>query len=85
MATAAIFYDNASLGLGSAFLDEITRSIKSLRRQPQKGKAIRGGLRIQVLRRFPFRIIYAVESEGILIVAVAHQSRRPGFWRDRLD
>ena len=38
-----------------------------------------------VLRRFPYLDIYRIESDRIVIVAVAHTSRRPGYWRDRLN
>ena len=34
-------------------------------------------------RKFPFSLIYSVEGSLIWIIAVAHQSRRPGYWRKR--
>jgi hypothetical protein len=37
-----------------------------------------------VLKRFPYDIVVRELSEEILVVAVAHHSRRPGYWRDRL-
>jgi len=42
------------------------------------------GIRRVLLQRFPFAVVYQVEPELILIVAVAHQRRRPGYWRDRI-
>jgi plasmid stabilization system protein ParE len=36
------------------------------------------------LDRFPYMVIYRAISEDILVVAVAHTSRRPGYWRERL-
>ncbi|MGA2035579.1 MAG: type II toxin-antitoxin system RelE/ParE family toxin [Thermoguttaceae bacterium] len=35
------------------------------------------------LKRFPFRIVYRVANERIVVVALAHASRRPGYWKDR--
>jgi plasmid stabilization system protein ParE len=35
------------------------------------------------LKRFPFRIVYRVLVDRILVVAIAHTSRRPGYWKDR--
>jgi len=32
---------------------------------------------------FPFTIVYAQRDETIVIVAIAHQRRRPGYWRGR--
>ena len=33
---------------------------------------------------FPFSFIYFVEGESVFVVALAHQSRCPGYWRERL-
>jgi hypothetical protein len=41
------------------------------------------GTRRLLLQRFPFSIIYRVESTWVLVVAIAHQRRRPGYWRRR--
>jgi hypothetical protein len=35
------------------------------------------------VRRFPFFVIYRERDEDLQIIAVAHQSRRPGYWRSR--
>jgi toxin ParE1/3/4 len=40
-------------------------------------------LRRRVVPRFPYSIIYVVEPTAVLIVAVAHHSRRPGYWLAR--
>jgi hypothetical protein len=44
----------------------------------------RTDVRPRVLQRFPYSIIYLVERNEIVIVAVAHHKRRPGYWLDRL-
>jgi toxin ParE1/3/4 len=36
-----------------------------------------------VLNRFPFALIYRIERDEVQILAVAHHSRRPGYWRER--
>ena len=38
-----------------------------------------------VLRRFPFSVVYAVVADLVYIVAVAHGSREPGYWRLRIQ
>ena len=42
-------------------------------------------VRERVLARFPFRVLYLSDSAGILVLAVAHHSRQPGYWHDRLS
>lgn len=36
-----------------------------------------------VLRKFPYSIIYSIEPDCVMILAVAHQRREPGYWRER--
>ena len=85
MVEASQFYALRSVGLGVDFLDDVQRVVDILRTQPLLGEDIDGGLRKSVLHRFPFTIIYSPEPKEILIVAVAHQRRRPGYWEDRTD
>lgn len=84
MVGALEFYEAASSGLGRDFLSDVQRSIDLLREQPNLGRAVGRGMRRAILSRFPFSLIYAVEQDAILIVAVAHHKRRPGYWRGRL-
>jgi plasmid stabilization system protein ParE len=39
--------------------------------------------RCYVLRRFPYAIIYRVESEKVIVVAIAHGRRKPYYWQER--
>jgi plasmid stabilization system protein ParE len=39
--------------------------------------------RFYVLRRYPYSVVYRVESGNVLVVAVAHNRRSPSFWKDR--
>lgn len=85
MTEASLFYESASAHLGRDFLDDVDHVINLLRNHPMLGQQLDNDLRRALLRRFPFSLIYAVEANAILIVAVAHQSRRPGYWRDRVS
>ncbi len=49
------------------------------------GAEVDPDLRRFVLNRFPFALIYSVSSDALCILGVAHQSRRPGYWRSRVD
>jgi plasmid stabilization system protein ParE len=35
------------------------------------------------VKRFPFRIVFRVVEGRMIVVAVAHAKRRPGYWRNR--
>jgi toxin ParE1/3/4 len=84
MTEASVFYEAATSGLGAGFLDEVQRVVNILRVHPALGQLVGRGLRRALLHRFPFSLIYSIEVDLILIVAVAHQRRRPDYWRNRI-
>ena len=85
MTEASLFYEAVCSGLGNDLLDDVQRVVDSLCEHPYLGHAIAPDLRRMLLHRFPFSIIYSVEVDAILVTAVAHYSRRPGYWQDRVD
>ena len=80
---AAAFYEARVPGLGSALLDDVEHAVETLRENPRIGVPVRRGFRKTILRRFPFSIIYVERGEELVIVAIAHQRKRPGYWRGR--
>ena len=84
MTEASVFYESATSGLGADFLDEVQRVVNILREHPELGQSVGRGLRRALLHRFPFSLIYSLEVDTVVIVAVAHQRRRPGYWRHRM-
>jgi toxin ParE1/3/4 len=84
MTEAALFYETANAGLGDDFLDDIQHAINTARLNPEHGAKIGIGFRRILVRRFPFSIVYAIEPEQVVVVAVAHQRRRPGYWKGRI-
>ena len=80
---AAEFYDAEDPGLGDAFLDAIERAFKQIQAFPESSPISLGSLRTKVLPAFPLSLIYWIADDAIVILAVAHHRRRPGYWRDR--
>ena len=83
MTEASVFYEAVSPDLGADFLSDVQRAIDVLRAHPGVGQSVGSSFRRILLHRFPFSLIYVVE-DAILIVAVAHQRRRPDYWRERI-
>jgi plasmid stabilization system protein ParE len=50
---------------------------------PERWPEIEPGLRRVLFKGFPFSVLYEVEGDCVTIIAVAHQRRRPGYWRNR--
>ena len=77
-------YESHVPGLGTRFISEIDRCLKLLLQSPGIGAGFGNKLRRFPLNDgFPFSLVYAVHDHTLLVVAVAHQSRKPGFWRHR--
>lgn len=81
---SAQYLDEASSGLGSRFLDEFFRVIERINIFPESGFRISGRVRGARVSVFRYDVIYRVERNRIYILAVAHQSRKPGYWRGRI-
>jgi plasmid stabilization system protein ParE len=80
---AARWYAERSQTAAVAFSDEIDAAESAIARLPEAWPPFDWGTRRYLLRRFPFSVVYRVESDRVLIVAVAHAHRRPGYWRSR--
>ena len=84
MLEAAIYYQSQTAGLGADYLLEVERAVKAIAKSPMIWSVIEGELRRRLIRRFPFGILYRNDPEEIVIVAVAHLRRKPGYWRKRI-
>jgi plasmid stabilization system protein ParE len=81
---ASDYYGRATPGLQEAFLAEVERGCRLLSEFPEVGALVRQGVRKLVLKRFPYSLFYTVREDGVRIVAIGHQHRRPFYWRRRL-
>ena len=79
------WYSAQAPGLGEGFLVEVLRSIQLIQRHPTGWHRLTPDIRRCRLRRFPYSVIYTVEADEVLILAVAHQHRRPSHWQDRIN
>ena len=80
---AVEFYESKAPGLGEEYIEEVEYALELLSSHPQLGVPHLEGTRRVLLGRFPFDLVYLIESDTIVVVAVAHHRRQPGYWRDR--
>ncbi|HEX6370597.1 MAG TPA: type II toxin-antitoxin system RelE/ParE family toxin [Longimicrobium sp.] len=78
-------YDKDSPTRGDRFVDQVDYAFRCIRENPNIGEQIERGERRLLLRRFPYKVIYRILPDIIVVVAVAHQKRRDGYWRQRQD
>jgi plasmid stabilization system protein ParE len=75
--------------LAARFLDEIDAVSSALARAPRSFPRLLGlpidlEVRRAFLRRFPYALVYYEMAGEVRVLAVAHTSRRPGYWLDRV-
>jgi len=80
---AAKFYEAEQQGLGRGLIQEVRRAFRFIAEQPLAAGIERGEVRVRTIARFPYRVYYRANPEEILVIAIGHRRRRPGFWRTR--
>ncbi len=83
--TAAVsWYESQRLGLGAELFDAVVATIASIGQQPEIGMAHpESPTRRALVERFPYQVVYRLTQDQIVIVAIAHLKRRPGYWKHR--
>ena len=80
---AALWYEERQTGLGQDFLDQFEGAMRRILAEPERWGKIRGDNRKLNFRRFPYAIVYSLQSDVLYIKAVMHLHRRPFYWLPR--
>ena len=78
------FYGATDPVLGEQFALEVRRLCRQIAESPLHGAELSLGIRRRLVRRFPYSVLYAVEASEVVILAIAHQNRKPGYWTSRM-
>lgn len=81
---AVAHYEERQAGLGGRFTIEIESSIARILEAPRRWRAMEGEVRRCLAHTFPYGVLYSVESEYVLILAIMHHSRKPDYWHHRV-
>lgn len=77
------WYAERSLLAARAFVQEVTSMVALADNSPHTWPKSIGDARHIVFPHFPFNLVFRIKGETLEIVAVAHQRRRPFYWRSR--
>ena len=78
------WYSRRDLAVGQRLRATIRAKIVDLRTHPLVHTADADSVRQALVRPFPYYVVYRVNGSVVEILAIAHTSRRPGYWRKRL-
>lgn len=78
------YYNGVRSGLGDEFKAEIEAAVNRVVFWPHAWSRASKEARLCAAHRFPYGVVYVVEADRIVIVAVMHLHRRRGYWRNRV-
>lgn len=81
---AVLYYELEFPGLGTRFKEEVRKAALRILNYPTACPFECGEIRKYVMHKFPYKLLFSIESDHIFIMAVAHQHRNPDYWVDRL-
>lgn len=82
---AARFYAECQDGLELRFIASVETAIRSILIDPQRRFVLEEGIRRCLTKVFPYAVLYSIETDYILIIAVMHCHREPSCWRNRIS
>lgn len=77
------YYDSVQAGLGLSFLEETYATIQRVLDYPEAWAKLSANTRRCLTNRFPYGVIYQIRNDSILVIAITHLNRKPGYWQER--
>jgi len=82
---AADWYEAKMPGLGKTFVRHVEDVLKNIGALPRMHQMIHHSVRRAVVKKFPYTILYTIEPDHILVIAVFHGKRDPSIWQGRIS
>ena len=81
---ATRWYAERELALAFRFIDSVEDAVSRVVKAPTRWRVVEEDVRRCLTHVFPYAVLYTIEADFILIVAVMHCSREPGYWKSRV-
>lgn len=78
------YYEDQRAGLGLEFLQEIDSALLDIRENPECFPIVKYNIHRCLTQRFPYSLLYRMDSNEIIVLAVMHLRRRPNYWLKRI-
>ncbi len=79
------WYEERRTGLGFEFLDRVKFVLRKIEENPLRYSATYQNVRLALVGRFPYKILYLVEDASAEVIGVVHVKRSPQFWQKRVS
>lgn len=81
---AARYYAVCQEGLELRFINAVEHAVKQIIESPERWRIFKDDIRRCLTRVFPYAILYTIEKDCVLIIAIMHCHREPNYWHDRV-
>jgi toxin ParE1/3/4 len=81
---AARYYAGCQKGLELRFMAAVEHAIEQIVETPNRWPVLDDEIHRCLTRVFPYAVLYSIEPDYILIVALMHSHRKPGYWQTRI-
>ena len=81
---AVVWFEERLEGKGLEFLDALDRAVRLVMVYPHASPEVKPEIRGRLFVNFPYALIYGIDGETIVVVAVAHTHREPRYWVGRV-
>ncbi len=81
---AMAYFDRQLAGLGDRFQREVEHTVALIVQHPDIGSPLTKAVRKFRVRKFKYNVVYVIDDDIVVVVAVAHCKKRPRYWRKRL-
>jgi toxin ParE1/3/4 len=82
---ASRYYTLRQPGAGLRFVASVEETINRILAAPLRWRVLEDDVRRCLTHVFPYVVLYSVEPELVLIIAIMHCHREPGYWRKRIS
>ncbi len=82
---AVVWYKAEQVALGRRFRHAVDAAIGEAAEHPLRHPILEQDVRRRLVRVFPYSVLYVPEPDHVLILAVMHNHREPGYWRNRIE
>jgi toxin ParE1/3/4 len=80
---AIAYYENCAPGLGEDFSLEVYSTVRNILSYPHAWPIVEDDVHRCLTSRFPYGVLYSIESDCVYILAVMHLHRHPDYWKHR--
>lgn len=80
---AISYYEDCEPGLGEDFSLEVYFCVQNVLSYPHAWPILEDDVRRCLINRFPYCVLYSIESDCVYILAVMHLHRHPDYWKNR--